>query len=285
MSAQIEAEDAESPEKLIDEICSELDEMHDRLADATMHIGYSRDALRSVRPTWEALGNAHTDDPDAAAVYWSGVQFLGALRDEVHAHKVLFEDPASFALTSSGSSSYFVSATETTASFISASTNIALPVDLPEPPFHPSRHESYAMRFSRFDTSLGRTYQEIWEAMYGTRADPERSALFLTRQAFDQFFEKLAPDDQVRQSPHWEPKGGNDANMVTRKERIEFAAATHIKDETRANTLRTSANHMLDVYKRLNTAHNRGELDQFKARSALNEMQLILESWADAIGI
>ena len=40
MSAQIEAEDAESPEKLIDEICSELDEMHARLADAPMHIGY-----------------------------------------------------------------------------------------------------------------------------------------------------------------------------------------------------------------------------------------------------
>jgi hypothetical protein len=125
MSAQIEAEDAESPEKLIDEICSDLNEMHSKVADAAMHIGYSRDALRAVRPTWEALGNADTDDPDAAAMYSSGVEFLSALRDDVRAHRESTEPLFALALATSGSSSYLVSATESTASLISASSIIA----------------------------------------------------------------------------------------------------------------------------------------------------------------
>lgn len=285
MNNQNHLEGLEKPEQIIDEIVSDLDAMHSLFVDGATHIGYSRDALRAVRPTWEDLRNAVTDDPDATSIYSSGVDFLVAFRDELRARKDLVTPlPVLFQATS-GSVSTFVNVTGTTVSSISSIANISLPQDYPALLSPPGQHESYAERFSRFDPAFGNTYREIWEALYSTRSDPERAALYLIRQAFDHFFGRLAPDDEVCQSPYWKQKTGDKPYQVTRRERIQFAAAKHIKDKRRANTLEMSAKHMLAVYRRLNKAHKRGELNQDEARHALREMQSILENWANAVGI
>lgn len=150
----------------------------------------------------------------------------------------------------------------------------------------PDRHKAYAQRLALVDPALGKTYQGIWEALYGTDADPERAATYLMRQAFDHFFSKFAPDDAVRNSPSRQKNvEGKKDNQVTRSERLEFTAVTHIGDPVKAEALMVSIKHMVAVYSSLNRAHDRGELDRGKARQVLNEMRSILEDWIDAIKI
>jgi hypothetical protein len=183
-----------------------------------------------------------------------------------------------------GSVVSFIHASGATASFIPNVSVIPFSqnyVPLPSP----DRHQAYVERFFRFDHALGKTYQKIWETLYGTRADPGRGALYLIRQAFDHLFDKLAPDDEVRKSSYWTQKEHGKENQVWRDERVRFAAAKNVKDQNRANTLIASAKHMTGVYQCLNSAHKRGEMNQMESHQALAEMQSILEEWADAIEI
>ncbi|MCL4486846.1 MAG: hypothetical protein M1570_01790 [Chloroflexi bacterium] len=277
--------DPEKPEQMIDDIVSRLDGMHDIMVDGATQIGYTRDAFRAVRSTWASLGSASTSSPESENIYNSGIKFLSAFRDEVRAREQQLRPISGLSQQLSGSANSFVTATNSTAGFVFTPGGTS-PSFGPIRLTLPGKQESYAGRFSRFDPALGKTYQEIWETLYGTRADPERAALYLIRQAFDQLFEKLAPDDDVRYSPYWTPttdKGKE--NQVWREERIRYAAAKHVKDSVRANTLVASVKHMIDVYQGLNRAHVRGELDRDKSRQALAEMRTILEDWANALEI
>lgn len=277
--------DPEKPEEMIDDIVSRLDGMHDTMVDGATQIGYTLDAFRSVRSTWASLGSASTSSPEAESIYNSGVKFLSAFRDEVRAREQQLRPISGLSQQLSGSANSFVTATNSTAGFVftPGSTSPSFgPIQLPPP----DKQESHAKRFLQFDPALGRAYQEIWETLYGTRADPERAALYLIRQAFDQLFGKLAPDDDVRHSPYWTPKTDKGKeNQVWRDERIRYAAAKHVKDPVRANTLISSVKHMIDVYQGLNRARDRGELDREKSRQALAEMRSILEDWANALEI
>jgi len=89
----------------------------------------------------------------------------------------------------------------------------------------------------------------------------------------------------VRASPYWHEKDDEDPNHVTRRERMKFAAYTRIRDQSKAQTLAASAKHILDVYKALNKAHQRGSLDPAKAREALREMRTIIEDWVEALDL
>jgi len=60
--------------------------------------------------------------------------------------------------------------------------------------------DSYAAKMSRLDPALGATYQAVNEVVYGTTHDPARGGLFLLREAFNQLFSIIAPDDEVRNS-------------------------------------------------------------------------------------
>lgn len=150
------------------------------------------------------------------------------------------------------------------------------------------QNRNYSKRFMQFDLALGQTYQEINEILFGTKSDPERAAMFIVRQAFDQFFSILAPDDKVRSSKYWRPKNkdeSKDTNAVWREERLIYAAVIHIKDPYRAHTLSEQTGHILKTYKLLNKAHERGELNKDQALNIIDAMKTILEEWVDAIGI
>jgi hypothetical protein len=90
---------------------------------------------------------------------------------------------------------------------------------------------------------------------------------------------------EVRKSPYWQQKEKKSRDKVWRDERIKFAANKHVKDKARRSTLLASSKHMLDVYQALNRAHERGDLNQVKARQALTEMLIFLEDWANSIGL
>jgi hypothetical protein len=182
--------DIEKPEEIVDEVISRLDRIHNSL-DSSTQVGYTRDAFRAARPILKSLGNAITTDPEASAIYSSNLDFLKAFRDEIRTQEGLATTLPGLFKNTSGSAAVFLGATGTTAAFVNAS--VFSPDDFPVF-VSPDQHEAYVRRFSQFDPALGQTYQEIWEALYGTRADPERAALYLIRQAFDQLFAKLAPD-------------------------------------------------------------------------------------------
>jgi len=215
------SEDPEKPEEIIDEIASRLDELHEKFVETSANIGYARDAIQSVRPVWERLGNLDTSDPDALELYESNYRFLQSFRDEVRSYQewatpitVLFNNTAGIATT-------FVSASGTTNAFFEGGVEYS-PAEYPVF-ITPDQHKMYTSRFLAFDESLGQTYQEIWEVLYGTRADPERAALYLIRQSFDHLFGKLAPDDEVRNSPFWTPKEHEKPEQIWREERIQYA--------------------------------------------------------------
>lgn len=283
MTDDRKSDNPEKPEEIIDDIVTRLDAMHDAYVNGATQVGYTRDAFRAVRSTWASLGNASSSDPEAARLYSSGINFLFTIRDEIRSREPQLRPVSGLPQQLSGSANSFVAATDSTVGFVmgpsgTGTRSVSLHSTAPD------QHDLYAERFSRLDPALGNTYREIWETLYGTRADPVRAALYLIRQAFDQLFEKLAPDDDVRRSPHWMPKSEpSKENHIWREERIRFAASTHVRDAVRANTLAASAKHMLDVYQALNRAHDRRELDLAKSRPALSEMRAILEDWIDAV--
>lgn len=280
---EIKPDDFEKPEEIIDDITSRLDDLHEKFVEESANIGYTRDAFQLVRPTWERLGNSETSDPDSIDLYETNYQFLRSFRNEVRSYQEMATPFLGLFNNTAGTVSAFISASSTTAAFVVNSTDYALPdysVFLT-----PSQHETNTKRFLAFDESLGKTYQKIWEVLYGTRADPERAALYLIRQSFDHLFGKLAPDNEVRNSPFWALKEGDKPEQIWRAERVRYAAFTHIKDRARSETLMASSNHMLSVYKALNRAHEQKNIDRVKARKALEEMRTFLEDWANAVGI
>jgi hypothetical protein len=272
----------ENPGGLIDETVSELDAMQAFFVDGAMNVAQARDILKQSQSVWKNLAMNSASNPALAATYVSGLNTIMAVRDEIRAQRVRLEpfsplprrvmDAASLALT-------------TTAGTASAFDVDGIPMSDMGFLFNSEQSSAYEDRFSRFDPSLGKTYKEIREVLWGTRADPERAALWEGRQVLDHLFGKLAPDDEVTRSEYWKPKVGDRPNLVTREERIQFAAARYVRDETKARILVASSKNILDVYEALNVAHKRGPLDESKARSVLVQLLKILEEWADAIGI
>lgn len=165
-------EDSEKPEEIIDEIACRLDKLHEKFVETSANIGYARDAIRSVRPVWERLGNSTSTDPDAIDLYDTNFHFLQSFRDEVRSYQELSMPFVGLINNTAGTASIFISASGTTDAFFGNTAEYS-PSDFPVF-LTPDQHEIYTKRFTKFDESLGRTYQEIWEVLYGTRADPER---------------------------------------------------------------------------------------------------------------
>ncbi len=275
-------QESEKPEEIIDEITGTLQDIHKDLVEGATQVGQEIERFKEIRPLWKGLGESTITDPDLENVYTSGVTALGSVRNEMtdlRSQVTLIHGQIKSISSSSDSA---ISFTTSTASFL-ASPNIP---HTPDPVFAVTdRHSQTKSRLTKLDPSLSETYEAIREVLYGTRSDPERGALYLIRQAFDHLFELLAPDDKVRKSPYWREKEGDNPHQVTRKERIEYAAHTHIRSEITAKRLASFASHMVDVYEALNKAHARGTLDAEKSRSALKEMRVIIETWMEAVEI
>jgi hypothetical protein len=155
-------------------------------------------------------------------------------------------------------------------------------------PLQRTEHERTSKRLAKLDPNLAKTYEECWQAVYGTTADPERAALWQMRQVFDHLFEILVPDDDlVLESEYWKHKtevGEEDSGKVKRSDRIKFAAS-QIEDQNRVETLIASVDHMDKTYNALNYAHKRGKIDAQKAWSTLHGMQVLFEKWLDALNL
>ena len=102
---------------------------------------------------------------------------------------------------------------------------------------------------------------------------------------FGHFFSKLSPDSKVRKSKFFEKKKGKIPDQVSRKERIYYAAHTHIKDPDQAELLSSQSEYVLAIYKALNKLHKRGVLDRESVSKVLTAMRSVIENWVDSLNL
>jgi hypothetical protein len=232
----------EKPVELIDEITQDLDQLHGDLLEKAGAVGYARDTFRAVRPLWEKIEGTSFQHSEAATLVASSALSLVATRDWIRGIRTQTAETLEGIPEIGRSAGTFATSSCASVSLVfTSSPSFSLPVP---PPSLGDTWENYSKRFSKFDSALGDTYRAIYEALYATRANPERTALFLMRQAFDQFFGKLAPDEKVRSSKYWRRKEGDNPNQVYRRERIECAAHHYIRNEAQAEALAASAGHV-----------------------------------------
>lgn len=257
--------------------------LQDQYAQAARSLGQVSSVLQTTKSYWIDLAAQNGSNAVVLPILESGKATVTQISQSLASIPPERQPPLNTLLSVSLSASFFGSNTAATSSLLPINGNTQFRVEaIPIPEF--STEKSLATRFAKIDPALGKVCAEIWESLYGTTADPERSALFMIRQTWDHFFDRLAPDSEVRQSPFWTEKTGPRPDMVTREERFKFAVDRHVKDPQKQALLLAACKQMLDLYQQLNRAHERGEIDATKARHSLNSMYLWLVEWADALG-
>lgn len=273
----------EQIERAFDDSIEELDELQRTYAEGAQLAGYARDCLKGVKPWWVGLAHEAWADPEKMSLLNGAMGYFSAY----HPYIQSLLGQAGLAIgglqAAAGSAATFQTATDALSSIVAGPT---LQIEYtPMPVSIQSGRTSLCVRLDKLSRALGNACREIREALYGTTADPERAATYQMRQVFDQLFGHLAPDDDVRKSRFWKPKKGDKPNAVWRRERIEYAALTHVQNADQAAILVESAKQILRVYGKLNRAHDRGDLNPSKARRALSSMERMLTDWADALGL
>ena len=253
-------------------------------AKYTQTLGYIASVFETTKPYWVQLAAESGSNTSVIPVLESGKATITEMTTALNLIQGQYTPPISTAQTVSLSASFFGSNTAATSSLVPIVESKQFSVKaIPLEDFNTDK--SLADRFSKLDPALGRVCAEIWESLYGTTADPARSALFMLRQTWDHFFQILSPDDEVRKSEFWKPKAEPKPDQVEREERFRFAVARHVKDEKKRDLLNAACKQMLTLYGKLNGAHKRGEVDPIPAKQALNAMYLWLNQWADALEI
>lgn len=274
--------DPEKFRRLFKETKDTADKLHQHYTEGAKFTGYMLDRLEANEPYWEILVDYSPDDTGIDMTVGSGEVFLRSYNQQLNNLYNQLPNHSASLITLASSGATFDANTASLVDVVPVFEGKGIDHQ-PRPFINQEDFSSRGDRLEKLDHSLADTYRQVWEALHGTRSDPERAALYLMRQTYDHFFDILAPDDEVRKSSIWKKKEGEKPELVTRIERIEYAALSHIKDEVRAKMLSSSAKPILKVYNELNQAHKRGELNPKKARKAVLAMDKILSDWLDAL--
>ena len=258
------------------------DKLHRHYTEGAKFTGYILDRLEANEPYWDTLVDYSPDDTGIDMTVGSGEVFLRSYNQQLNNLYNQLPDHSASLITLASSGATFDANTASLVDVVPVFEGKEIDHQ-PCPFINQEDFSSRGDRLEKLDHSLADTYRQVWEALHGTRSDPERAALYLMRQTYDHFFDILSPDDEVRKSSIWKKKEGEKPELVTRIERIEYAALSHINDEVQAKMLSSSAKPILKVYNELNQAHKRGELNPQKARKAVLAMDKILSDWLDAL--
>ena len=221
--------------------CGEKQREHAQIAQ---DFGYSKEVFEIVALNYSGL----PDDPIYAATEASLTKFDAFVRArELKVEKYRYDvSSASYAIA-------------TTTSSAAAPASIAFSMHepgafiknhkIPDPPPHrsPNRTQSYADRLAQLDPELGKLMRSAWQSFYGGAEKAERAALLSMRQLYDQFFGLLAPDAVVRNTPFFHSKSGDNPQQVHRMERLNYVAASRVKDPSLAEVLQAEADQMLKL--------------------------------------
>ncbi len=281
MTKDVTFSNSDDSEDAFDEIIAFYDEIRTNHTKAAIHAGEEMERIQLTRPFWKKINSLPNSDPDLEQMKNDANGTILAFRNRLAEMNIRTTYFVEDFIGMSPSSDSIYSMTSASQVFVDIPTQFFLPSDLLDPKMNDNLKTIEKLR--RIDPSLAKTYSSVREMLYGTTFDPERGAMYQLRQVFDHYFSILAPDVAVRNSEFFTPKESGDKNSITRLERIHFAANTHIKDIQQRNTLIGLSKHMLDVYKLLNKAHKKGDLDSGKAREALREMLILIRDWVNAL--
>jgi len=270
------------PGKLVDKILKDLKEVKELHLKAADELDHSIQIVSAVKPYWDYA------DPhlfQATPTGTTSLEYLRAMSDEAASLYTGAVDVYAQARAFSSTASGLGTVTLTAHSFITR-VNVFTPLSVYEAIEGPERYEKYVNKFIAFDPELGRLYKQISEVRIRTLSHPEKSILSDIRQGYDHLMRKLAPDDEVRAQPGWKPEDPQKPKMVTRLQRLEYAAQKHIRDDNHRVTILASSKHILAVHTELNDLyHTEKPMDVDKARAASQTMTEVLNQWADALGL
>jgi hypothetical protein len=266
-------------DRAFDEAYAAAENLHNKLISFTQDVGYIKNVIGLVKSRYDGLYIKAQDDPALYPILASGVAYLKGLTDELDQLSSI-SDQYAYSLSpvcSSSETFYEISGSALTLGDLYDEEQMII--------YAPKRksREYYTNRLDIIDHTLSKSYEEVWQTFYSTSSEPHRSALFMIRTLYDNFFAAIAPDDDVRSSQFWKPKKGDKPNQIWRSERIAFALEKNISDEIRKNTLAAETRQIIALYELANDAHNRGSLDEDKASRTLFSMDKSLKDWLDAL--
>ena len=255
--------------------------MHKKFTSLAEDAGYVLNVLSTSKPQLDELYKRAQDEPLAYPLLASGIDFLQGLSkglNNLAGAADEFAIPFDSMVNSTGT---YGGTTDT--GVVLFDTTYDLQLDpLIFPPNRKNR-DHYAGKLKEHNPTLENTYNQVWQTYYGTSAEPHRAALYMMRTLFDNFFAWLAPDEEVRNSPHWRKKDGEKPKQIWRRERLAYALEKNVEDDDRRNILKAEANQIGALYRAANEAHNRGALDEDKASRTLMAMDSFLKDWLDSL--
>jgi hypothetical protein len=278
----IDDDDPKGLKKIYQNAIDKADDLQHHFAESAKFAGYIKDRLILNKPYWDFITDYPQGNSTVDTTKMSGQLFLGSFKRNLEMIEEQIPNQAAN-LTKLVSSIDSFWANTAILGHVTPDFNNEKVDYHPCPFVHRENDLDRSIRLEKLDPSLAKTYRGVWEAFYGTNSDRERAALFMMRQTFDHLFDTLSPDDKVRKSPIWKEKDGPKKDLVTRTERIEYAAITHIKDESKRDMLSGSTKMIKNAYDELNKAHKRGDLDPKKAKAAIQAMDKIISDWLDAL--
>jgi len=250
--------------------------------DSADKLDYSINVLETGKEYWDGV------DPTSFRITPSGiatVNFLVSMAQEASFLKGVAVNDNEQIQSFNSTTGSFVSVTSTANSFVCRVESFN-PEKIYQSINKPEKDEEYSQKFEAFDPELGSLYRQFLQILRRTTSHPGKSVLPNVRQAYDHLMRVLAPDDEVRAQKDWLPVDPKEPEMVTRAQRLEYAAKRHIKDERRKATILASTNHILAVYKDLNKLfHDEKPLDDDIAIAVSQSMIEVLNQWADAISL
>lgn len=269
------------PSEIVEDTERRLNAIQQKFASASEQTGYAKKAVSSGKPYWKSADRAFNEGA-ADEILASGYRILESFNEQVRYLDEQSEGFISQVYSVMGTASFIANATSSTA------TVSGYPIDFDPEPVRKFRctfdtHDEYTGKFSQLDPSLGQTYRAIKSTYLGSTVESLRQALFLTRQTYDHFFDALVDDEEVKKQSWWSPDNTKKPDTVPRLQRIRYAAEKYVKDPRQRKVLIDGAQHMNDVYQKLQKLHKRGPLDEEKDKDALFEMLSLLRIWVDAI--
>lgn len=269
-----------SPGDDIEALEGNLEQSQQQLTQSAEELGYQLDVVRAVKPFWRYV----TPDMLQGAVA-SGAAIISYWREDSESWNKQSEELLHRITVASG-----------TATVFAANTAPIEYMHLPKPVVdsevihrvtaQKDERTFVQMELVKVDASLADTYATVWQYMHLPVFDPLRGSLFLMRQVFDHFLDRLAPDSEVMSQMDFVPDEKlkqKNGKGVTRRHRIEFLAKAKIKDEGSRLLVLHSTQNFLDVYDELNHVHIRGALDEDKAKDAVYAGSALLATWLKAL--
>jgi len=269
----------EDLDQVFEETLAAAKRLHTKITTLAEDTGYMVNVILAAKPQLDGLLEKAKIDPSVYPIVASGIDILRGLNGELNS---LDESSEEFLLQFDPTVNSIGTFSDSTGSG-TALWNPTYKLEPFSPPPNRKSREEYSAKLKKHNFTLSNSYDEVWQTYLGTSKEPHRSALFMMRTLFDNFFAWIGPDEEVRNSKYWHSKDGDKPNQIWHSERLAFALEKNVKDNNRRSLLEAQSTQITILYKAANDAHNRGSLDEDKASRTLMAMDSFLKDWIDSL--